>query len=330
MAGAAQAQTTAQTQVQTAVLAPVQWRAPAELSAQLAAAADATLAPGRGGVVTAVNFQSGQAVQAGQILVVLDTGPQQAQLALDEARMTEVARSLARTQKLMTISGASQAALEQAQAAVAESRAQIKLDQATLAQGEIIAPFAGTAGIRKIDPGDYIQAGQSVVTLTAPGRLKVYFSVPQSEAAQLAPGERFSFTAPLGSGTDITATGTLAALSPALDTTNDARDAEGLLDGEPRALLPGMNGVVDIATGAPVAAFSVPSPALNDSMLGPYLFTIAPAKSGGVLHSVYVKILGSAGADSIIAAPGLEAGQKIVALGGFKLNDGEAVSLPSS
>lgn len=328
LAGAAQAQTQARTLVRTAAPQPVQWRAQAELSAHLAAIQQATLAPARGGIVTAVNFQSGQAVQAGQILVVLDIGPEQAQLALDQAKLTQAAHDLARTEKLMTISGASQAALEQAQAAMAESRAQITLDAATLAQGEIIAPFSGVAGIRTLNPGDYVQAGQSITSLTAPGRLKVYFAVPQSEAGQLSPGARFILTAPLGTGTNITAAGTLAALSPALNTATDARDAEGLLDAVNPRLLSGMNGVVEIATGAPVPAFAIPGTAVNDSMLGPYIFVIEPTKAGGILHSVYVKILDSTGADSIVSAPGLKAGQKIVALGGFQLNDGQAVSLP--
>lgn len=321
----AQAQTV--TQVPAVRPVPVQWRAQAELAAHLTAAEEATLAPVRGGVVSAVNFQSGAAVRQGQVLVVLDIGQQQAQLALDQAKLVQSTRNLARTEKLMTISGASQAALDQAQAALAEDEAQIRLDKAEVAQGEIIAPFAGTAGIRAIDPGDYLQAGQTVVTLIAPGRLKVYFTVPQSEAASLMPGEEFSFIAPLGAGETVIAPGTLTAISPALDSKLDARDAEGRLGGEAAALLSGMNGVVKIATGAPVAAYSVPNAALNDSMLGPYVFAISPEQGGFVLHSLYVKILDSAGKNSIVSAPGLKAGQKIVALGGFKLNDGQQVSL---
>lgn len=305
----------------------VQWRTTVELSAHLAAVQLATLAPGRGGVVTKVNFQSCQRVTAGEVLVVLDVDPEQAQLALDEAKLTEAIRTLDRTRKLMSISGASQSALEQAEAALAEDQARLRLDQATLAQGEIIAPFNGTTGLRDIDPGDYVSAGQKVVTLAAAGRLKVYFSVPQSEAAGLTPGESFSFTAPVGGRVDATAAGKLVALSPTLDRITDARPAEGRLEDENPALLSGMSGVVKIATGAVFAAFSVPSTALNDSMLGPYVFVVTPGKSGGVLHSVYVKILDSDGKNSIVQASGLKVGEHIVSLGGFKLNNGQRVSL---
>ncbi|WBO61267.1 hypothetical protein GT370_19310 [Acidocella sp. MX-AZ03] len=65
----------AQTIVPTTRPMKVQWRDQATFSAHLAAAQQAVLAPGRGGVVTQVNFQSGQAVAAGAVLVVLDVAP---------------------------------------------------------------------------------------------------------------------------------------------------------------------------------------------------------------------------------------------------------------
>jgi len=315
-------------QVQSVALAATNWRPQAELSASLAAPQGATLAAAQSGIVTQVLFTSGQHVAAGQVLVQLQNGPQLAQAVLDSAKLAQAQRDLARTQKLRVISGASQSALEQAEAATAEAAAQVKLDQANLAQLQITAPFAGTAGIRRLDPGDYAQAGQAALTLTAPGPLRVLFAVPQTEATRLATGDKFTFTAPLGNGTNVTASGTLTALSPELNTATDARDAEGRLDTAPPALLAGMSGVVDIATGAPQPAFALPSTALNDSMLGPYIFLLHPAGGGTYrLATVYVKILGSTGDKSYVTAPGLQPGQKIVAMGGFKLADGATVTL---
>ena len=82
---------------------------------------------------------------------------------------------------------------EQAQADLAEAGAQVKLDNATLAQLNITAPFAGgTLGIRKISEGDYVQVGQQVAQLTQSGPLRVLFSVPQTEAGDLKPGDAFA------------------------------------------------------------------------------------------------------------------------------------------
>ena len=320
LAAPAAAQTTP---VQVATITPAIWRSGAEVAASLAAAQSATLAPARPGLVTAVAFRSGQTVQAGAILVQLQDEAETAQLALDQARLTQAASALHRTRNLMTISGASQSALEGATAAQAEAAAQVALDQANLAQTRITAPFAGTAGIRAIDPGDYLQAGQSVVTLTAPGPLRVLFAIPQSEAGGIKPGDPFTLAIPTGPGAALTATGHLTALSPAQDPATNAQAAEGRLDSPPRAFIPGMAGTVTIATGAPQPAFAVPTTALNDSTLGPFLFLLSPTNT---LTTVYVTIDATEGTTTLIAPGSLSAGQKIVALGGFKLTDGAAVT----
>jgi RND family efflux transporter MFP subunit len=314
------------TPVQTATLQPTLWRSKTEIAASLAAQQSATLAAARSGTVTGILFRSGQSVAAGQVLIQLDNGPDTAQLALDKSRLDQATRDYARMQKLMSIAGASQSALEQAAALAAEAKAQVSLDEANLAQLQITAPFAGTTGIRKVDPGDYLQAGQAVLTLTANGPLRVLFSIPQTEAGNLSPGAPFTLTTPTTNAA-LSAPGTVVALSPEIDPATNARDIEGRITSNTTGLLAGMFGVVDIATGAPIPAFAVPSTALNDSTLGPYIYVLHPTSAGAAtLGTVYVTIYGTAGNTSYIGAAGLQPGAKIVAIGGFKLSDGAAVT----
>ncbi len=320
----------AQTIVHAASARAAVWRTQTSLAASVAAQQTASLSTARGGIVTGVMFASGEAVSAGQVLVQLANGPETAQLALDDARLDQALRELARTQKLMSISGASQSALEQAEALVSEARAQVKLDQADLAQLQITAPFAGRAGIRNLDPGDYVQAGQAIVSLTGLGPLRVLFSVPQTEAGGLGVGDGFTLSAPTGAGQDVTAAGRITALSPRVDPTTDARAVEGIVSGDAAGLLPGMVGVVHLATGVPVAALAVPETALNDSTLGPFVYLLSPSGHGQYAVSpVYVTIYGDAGGQSLISTTGLQAGDKVVSIGGFKLSSGAVVSLQS-
>jgi RND family efflux transporter MFP subunit len=293
------------------------WRTEIQVPAQLMAQQSAQLAAGSAGVVREVLFHSGQSVAAGQVLVQLVDGPARAQGALDAARLAEARRELARTQKLMAIAGSSQSALEAAQAAVTEAQAQLDVDNAMLAQLTIVAPFAGVVGIRRIDPGDYLQAGQTVVALAGQGALRAVFSVPEGDAAGLAVGQNFQLMVPGFAP----AAGTLTALSPLLNAQSAAREVEGSVQGV--GLLAGMDGVVKLATGAPVAAFAVPSSALNDSTLGPYLFAVG---ANDVISPVYVTIEGNRGADAIVTGAGLSAGQMVVALGGFRLTAGEKIT----
>jgi RND family efflux transporter MFP subunit len=318
----------APTPVPTAELRPTTWRPSVEVAAQIDAEQEATLAAERAGRVVAVLYRSGETVAAGAPLVRLDDAAERAQLAVDTAKLTEAEDTLARSRKLLSINGASQAALEQAQADAAEDRAQLAFDQAAIAQLNITAPFAGTLGIRRISAGDYVNQGQEVAEITQTAPLRVLFSVPQTEAGGINVGETFSLSASTIPGSPIDARGTVTALSPMVNTQTNARDGEGMITQSSAALLPGMFGTITLQTGTPEPAFEVPDTALNDSVLGRYVFTLQPStgSNSDTLHTVYVTQYGQTGNTAIIATTGLTAGEQIVALGGFKLTDGAVVT----
>ena len=297
-----------------------------EIPASLQAGQNATLSPALSGIVAAVLFKSGQTVTAGQVLVQLGkragrgaTGAGRGQIRAGQARFISHAETHGdcRRQPVRARPGRGERG--------GEHRRRSAWTRPNLAQLQIIAPFAGTLGIRDVDPGDYLTAGQAVVTLSAAGPLRVLFSVPQTEAGGIAPGQIFSLQTPGGGSTPTTVQGEVVALSPEQDKDTDARAVEGRVAPNPN-LLPGMFGVVDIATGAPLPAFAVPSAALNDSTLGPFVFLLSPAGGAYTLSTVYVTIYGSAGDTSWISTSGLSAGEKIVALGGFQLTDGASVT----
>jgi RND family efflux transporter MFP subunit len=314
--------------VPAAPLVAVAWRMTAQLPASIDAQERAVLGAERAGQVARVLFASGQKVAAGALLVQLDDAPEAAQLVLDKARLAEAQRALGRDVALMKIAGTSAAALEQAQAAVAEAQAQVAVDDAMLAQLSITAPFAGMVGIRKISPGDYLQQGQAVVELTQTAPLRVLMDVPQTEAGGLAVGDAFSLTVAALPAGDAVVTGHITALSPQLDTATDARGVEGEVQAGQAALLPGMYGIATLQTGTPAPAFSLPATALNDGTLGRYVFVLDAAGNGSyTARIVYVTELAQSGGTAVIGVAGLRAGERVVAEGGFKLEDGASVTL---
>lgn len=327
-AGMARADAQSLPAVPSAWLQPASWRMTEQLPATVDAQQSAVLAAERGGEVAAVLYSSGQRVAAGTLLVKLDDAPEAAQLALDQARLLQARQTLARDVKLMKIAGTSEADLEQAQAGMAEAGAQLAVDQATLAQLNITAPFAGTLGIRKISPGDYVQQGQEVAALTQSAPLRVLFSVPQTEAGSLHVGDGFTLAVAALPESEAVITGKITALSPQLDTATNARNVEGVVQDDGAGLLPGMYGVVTLQTGMPMPAFALPATALNDGTLGRYIYVLSAA-SGGTFtaHVVYVNEYAQSGATAFIATAGLQAGARVVAEGGFKLEDGASVTL---
>lgn len=296
------------------------WQNSVELVANIAARQQASLAAQRAGQVVGLNYTSGDIVAAGTVLVRLNDAPERAQLALDEAKQTQTHDALARAVKLMTINGASKAALEQAQADAAEAAAQVSADEAVLAQLTVVAPFTGTLGIRSIAIGDYITQGQIVAQLTQAAPLRVLFVIPQNEAAA-AVGDKFSVVSPQA------ATGHITALSPVVDAATNARAAEGGLDSGGANFVPGSLATILLQTGAAIPAFKLPATALNDSLLGQFVFVVAPKNNADILRIVYVTQLAREGDDAVISATGLKAGDRVVAIGGFKLSDGETVKI---
>lgn len=318
----------AQDQAVVSVASPVatMWQAHADVTGRLTAVQGASLAAAQPGRVSDVLFHSGQSVVKGQILVRQDDSTEQAQIGLDQAKLAQAKRDLARQSQLMAIKGSSQAAFEAAQAAVAEARAQLALDQAQAAQLLTTAPFAGRVGLRTISPGDYLTQGQKIVDIAELAPLHVMFDVPQTEAAGLARGERFDIAAPAApAGAD--GSGVISAISPQLDTTIRALPVQGDIANADQALIPGMYVVVTLPVGGKIPAWQIPDTALTNGALGSYVLVVAPGHDGAtVVHAVYVHVLSQQPRTAVVTGD-LTARDKIVAIGGFKLTDGQAVQM---
>ncbi|MGC9269223.1 efflux RND transporter periplasmic adaptor subunit [Acidiphilium sp.] len=299
------------------------FRSTIEVSGQIAAVQSATIAAQRAGVVQAVLFRSGETVAKGQILLRLDDGVEQAQVMLDRAKLDQADRTLTRDRKLRLIAGISEAQFESDRATDAEAAAQLALDTARENRRVIRAPFAGILGIRRVSTGDYIGAGAAVTTITQTSPLRVLFAVPETELAGVGFGDAFQFTLPDQDQSDHQ--GRILALSPALNATTRARMVEGRVANASGALLPGAFGTVTIATGTPVAALQLPATAIDYGPLGSFIYAVHHHGRDSMVQAVYVKILSTIGAHTIIAAHGLHPLDSVVAIGGFKLHDGEII-----
>ncbi|MCF3948514.1 efflux RND transporter periplasmic adaptor subunit [Acidiphilium iwatense] len=307
-----------------AVPRATQYRTTIEVSGQIAAMKSATLAAQRAGVVRAVLFHSGEHVVKDAVLLRMDDAVEQAQVALDRAKRDEAGRTLARDRKLRAIAGVSEAQLETDRAALAEARAQLALDTARADRRTIRAPFAGVLGIRRVSSGDYVALGATITTITQIRPLRVLFAVPETELDGIAPGDGFRFAMPVGGGLDHD--GRITALSPALNGKTRARMVEGRIANTSDALLPGAFGVVSIATGTPVAALRLPATSIDYGPLGSFVYAVDRKGKASVVHAVYVHVLSTQGAVATVAAKGLPALGAVVAIGGFKLHDGETIT----
>ena len=140
------------------------------------------------GIVETISFESGQMVQAGAVLVRLDTKQEEAQLAAAEAGKELANLNLQRAKGLVEQGIQAQSDLDRLDAEYKQAVAKIGEIRATIQRKTIRAPFAGVLGIRQVNLGQYLDGGAPVVPLQAIRPVYVNFAVPQQEVAQLKIG----------------------------------------------------------------------------------------------------------------------------------------------
>lgn len=140
--------------------------------------------------VERVRFESGQRVEAGQVLVELDVGGDVADLDAARTAYREAQRQYERQRQLMEqrLIPASQFDAQRATRDTAQARVQQAM--ARVADRAIVAPFAGVLGLREVSPGQLLQPGTPITTLDAVDTMQVDFSVPEVHLARLAEGLR--------------------------------------------------------------------------------------------------------------------------------------------
>ena len=166
-------------------------KAPVSIEAlgELRAVRQVTLAAEVAGRVSAISFQPGQRVKAGTLLVQLDDGPEQADLASAKAAASFAQQQFTRANELAATGAQSREILQQRQAERDQTAALVKQLEARIRQKRIFAPFDGELGLRRIDLGQYLNPGDAVVTLTDLDRLYANFDVPQQELSKLQVGQ---------------------------------------------------------------------------------------------------------------------------------------------
>src|ERR1700675_2257252 len=140
------------------------------------------------GTVARINFDSGKAVREGEILVELDTRQERAQLASLEAQRDLAKINFGRMQQLVDEGVISRAEYDQASSQQKATEANVAEIRATIERKTIRAPFSGILGIRQVNLGQYLSAGQAIVPLQALNPIYVNFGLPQQTFSQVAVG----------------------------------------------------------------------------------------------------------------------------------------------
>jgi membrane fusion protein (multidrug efflux system) len=303
-----------------------EWPAALTAIGTVAAVRGVTVSADLPGVVESISFGSGLAVREGQVLVRLDSRQERAQLTAAESALNLSRLNLDRARGLTAEGIVSQADYDRAHAEHAQAAARVGEIRATIDRKQIRAPFSGILGIRQVDLGQYLSAGDPIVPLQAADPLYVNFAVPQQDVPRLRVGSVVNVTAE-GLGEEFA--GRITALDSVVDPQTRNVQVQATLPNQKGRLRPGMFVDTHVVLGATTSVIAVPASAINYAPYGDSVFVVGELEDpkGAKYHGVqqqFVK-LGASRGDQVAVLSGLEAGQEIVTSGAFKLRNGAAV-----
>ncbi|WMC09333.1 efflux RND transporter periplasmic adaptor subunit [Oceanimonas pelagia] len=155
----------------------------------------------------------GQAVSAGEELLRLSTDDRQVNLARAEAERALRVAELAAAERLRGKGLLAETDFLQRQSAASQAEAALTQARLALEHSRPAAPFAGTVDAHHVEVGDYVRAGDALLTLVDAGALKLMAQVPQQQVSGLVPG--LPVTAVLLDGRELA--GTLSFVASAAD-----------------------------------------------------------------------------------------------------------------
>ncbi len=319
--------------VATAVAQPSSWQATVEALGNLRASQEAALGAEVGGLVTAIRFDSGEKVRAGQTLVELNPAPLRAQLAQLEAQAALAELNLKRDEAQLKVRAIAQAAVDNDMAALKSAQAQVTAQKALIAQKTIAAPFSGQLGIRQVNLGQYLAPGAAVVTLQKLDPMEVDFTVPQNQIDLIRIGMKAVLQSSAAPGKTFEAT--VAAIEPQVDASTRNLKVRARVPNPKGELLPGVFATVRITQGEPRQYITLPNAAIAYNPYGATVFVVKDEGKGpdGKPKLVAEQRFVTAGptrGDQVGIVEGVKAGETVVTAGQLKLRNGSPVVINNS
>lgn len=269
--------------------------------------------------VRRINFEDGDFVEAGTILVELSNEEEEAQLAEARANLDEAQRQLARLKDLDEQGIAATSDVDEARAGAEAAEARLNSVIARLDDRLIRAPFSGMLGFREVSPGTLLMSGDAITTLDDVSQIKLDFTVPETFLNLMKPGGKI--IARSASWGDREFTGIVRAVGSRVDPVTRAVVVRAHIPNEDGALRPGMLLTVRVVTEEKLA-FMVPERVVVQVGTKAFVYVV---DDENVAHRQVVQ-LGTRQAGNVEIVSGVNEGDRIVTLGIIKLRDGAKVT----
>lgn len=277
------------------------------------------------GTIRRIAFESGASVQAGAVLVELDTSVERAQLEAASASRDLAASNLERGRSLLKSGAIPNSEWLSLEAQAKQSAAEVARLNALIAKKTIRAPFAGKTGMRMVNLGQLLSPGDPIVTLQSLDPVYVDFSLPQQRLSQLQTGAKVNVT------TDVFPNkvfeGELSAINPELDQATRSLRLRATLKNPEGQLHPGMFAKVQVALPTTEKALLIPSTAVMFAPYGDSVYVVDNKDPKNPTAQQKFVRLGAAQGDFVVVLEGLKADDTVVTTGAFKLRNGASIAI---
>ncbi len=289
-----------------------------------------------------VNFKEGQLVKQGDLLADIDPRPYQAQLtqyegalARDEALLANSRIDLDRYTTLFAEDSIAKQQLDSQKSLVHQYEGTVKADQGqidnakvSLSYTKITAPVGGRVGLRQVDPGNNVQNGGTIVTITQLKPIDVVFTIPEDNLPpvlkKMHAGEKLSADAYDRAGTTKLASGALASLDNQVDVSTGTVKSKAEFANDDEGLFPNQFVNIRLLLDVMKNAVVIPTSALERGSAGLFVYIVQPD------HTVQVRNIktGPTEGERVAVTDGLKVGETVVTSGADRLRDGSKVELP--
>ena len=286
------------------------------------------------GLVRSIEFKSGEEVRSGQVLVRLNADSDLAQLHALEAA-ADLANTVYERDKQQLAAEVISKAQVDTDAADLKSKRALAAQQAAVAEKKTIrAPFAGKLGITTVNPGQYLNAGDKVVTLQTIDPIYIDFNLPQQQLPQVSLGQKVVLTTDAYAGVNFE--GKINAINPRVDPSTRNVQIEATVPNPKRQLLPGMFATVKVNSGEQQRYLTLPQTAITYNPYGSTVYVIKPSDqkdAQGHLQLTAQQVFVTPGptrGDQVAILKGIEPGAQVVTSGAVKLKNGMPVVINNS
>ncbi len=282
------------------------------------------------GVVAKIGFDNGGVAKKDELLMQLDASSEEAQLHSAEADLELARADWERAQDLSKRKVISKAEVDSAESKFKQKGSAVDQMSSMITKKTVRAPFDGQLGIRQVNVGQMINAGQEVVALTSLDPVFVDFAIPQQNLSRLSSGLDVTVHTDAVPGREFH--GKLTAINSMIDTATRNVQLQATLENPDHLLRPGMFAKVEVVLPEKQRALVVPGTAVSYAPYGDSVFIIEKkkdpktGKETQAIRQQFVRV-GEARGDFVSITQGLKAGDQVVGTGVFKLRNGMAVTI---